>query len=99
MVCSIGRVVCVTLAGLTKNTLISNNGPPLPPQTTTTAQGDTVLGQVSRADVAAVCIAALSSDATKNTTFELVNVKATGSQPPTNTAAAFATLFEGLKRD
>ena len=39
----------------------------------TLGKGDRLNGQTSRIDVAAACVAALSSDAAKNKTFEIIN--------------------------
>ena len=47
-------------------------------------------GSVSRADVAAVCVAALTAEAAQNVIFELSTHKA---EPP----SALPDLFNGLK--
>lgn len=57
-------------------------------------QGDRVAGRVSRADVAAVAVAALSDARAANVTFELSS-KA-GAVPP---AHQLSSLFEGLAKD
>lgn len=59
------------------------------------AQGDTRSGMVARADVAAVCVAALGSPATERVTFELVTEP--GDAPPL--AEQLKGLFAGLKKD
>ncbi|KAL4419569.1 hypothetical protein ABPG77_003595 [Micractinium sp. CCAP 211/92] len=61
------------------------------------AQGDHGSGRVSRADVAAVCVAALTDSATRNVTFELVGKPAEGQAPPL--AQQLRGLFTGLKAD
>ncbi|KAL4854196.1 hypothetical protein ACK3TF_005041 [Chlorella vulgaris] len=60
-------------------------------------QGDKGAGRVSRADVAAVCVAALSDPAAKNVTFELLGSSDNDSPPPL--AQQLASLFRGLKPD
>jgi uncharacterized protein YbjT (DUF2867 family) len=45
-----------------------------PPRTLVVGTGDTLQGAVSREEVAAVCVAALRSEAARNKTFELVSV-------------------------
>lgn len=62
------------------------------------AQGDTMSGKVSRADVAAVCVAALTDPAAKNVTLELVSKPAEG-QAPAPLAQQLRGLFGGLKPD
>jgi uncharacterized protein YbjT (DUF2867 family) len=52
-------------------------------------QGDTGEGEIARADVAAVVVAALDSDAAAGKTFELYNEPGS---PPTDWDAAFADL-------
>lgn len=59
-------------------------------------QGDKGVGQVRRADVAAVCVAALSDPAAKNVTLELVSEKGGEVLP---LAQQLAGIFAGLKRD
>lgn len=61
------------------------------------AQGDRGSGRVSRADVAAVCVAALTDPAARNVTFELVSKPAEGQAPPL--AQQLRGLFAGLKPD
>jgi uncharacterized protein YbjT (DUF2867 family) len=53
-------------------------------------QGDTGDGEVSRADVAAVCVAALRTPAARGKTFELYNEPGA---PPGDWAAAFGALL------
>jgi uncharacterized protein YbjT (DUF2867 family) len=55
-------------------------------------QGDKKPGRVSRADVAAVCVAALSSDASKDVTFELKEDSSKPAQP-----GQLAQLFGALQ--
>ncbi len=55
-------------------------------------QGDTISGRISRADLAEVCLRALDSDRTQNTTFEVVE---TDGLPPSDWDA----LFDALKPD
>ena len=57
-------------------------------------QGDNVAGQVSRADVARVCVAALTDPSAKNVTLELSSKK--GVPAP---ADQLKTLFKGLQPD
>lgn len=49
---------------------------------------------VSRADVAAICVAALSAPAAKDTTFEIIS-KPADDAPPNQ----LANFFEGLDKD
>lgn len=66
-------------------------------------QGDTGAGRVSRADVAAVCVAALTDPAAANVTLELLSKPAAkdGAPPPTPPPLReqLASLFAGLKPD
>lgn len=56
-------------------------------------QGDRVAGRVSRADVAAVAVAALSDPSAAGVTFEL---SSKAELPPAN---QLASIFEGLAKD
>ncbi|PSC74312.1 epimerase [Micractinium conductrix] len=62
------------------------------------AQGDKGSGKVSRADVAAVCVAALSDPAARNVTLELVSKPAVG-QPAAPLPKQLKGLFAGLQAD
>lgn len=53
-------------------------------------QGDRISGQVSRADVARVCIAALENPAARNVTFEMIALP--GEPPQTTLGELFASL-------
>ncbi|KAK9866696.1 hypothetical protein WJX84_008201 [Apatococcus fuscideae] len=55
-------------------------------------QGDTISGSVSRADVAAVCVAALQSEAAQRVTLELISKPEGPPNPP-------ESIFENLKPD
>ena len=58
------------------------------------AQGDSgSAGRIARADVARVCVAALSAPAAKNVTLELF------SKDGSTTADQMSTIFNGLKPD
>lgn len=61
------------------------------------AQGDHGSGRVSRADVAAVCVAALTDPAARNVTLELLSAPADGEPAPL--AQQLRGLFAGLKPD
>ena len=76
------------------------------------AQGDTASGSVSRADVAAVCVAALSDAAARNVTMELVTEKAAAAAAAGDggggassvavmmpLAEQIKNIFVGLKKD
>lgn len=62
-----------------------------------TAQGDQSSGHVSRADVAAVCVAALKEPALERVTFELEGKGSKQVVPPL--AEQLKSLFNGLKAD
>lgn len=67
------------------------------------AQGDRSSGSVARADVAAVCVAALTDPAARGVTLELVAAKeggdAGGAGAVAPLAEQIAGLFKGLKPD
>jgi uncharacterized protein YbjT (DUF2867 family) len=56
------------------------------------AQGDTITGRVTRADVATACIQALMQPAARDTTFEMVNTEE-------DAGADWNALFAALKPD
>ena len=58
----------------------------------TAGQGDTISGSISRADVAAVCVAALQSEAAQRVTLELISKPEGAVNPP-------ESIFKGLKPD
>ena len=63
------------------------------------AQGDTQSGSVARADVAAVCVAALSDPAAKGVTMELVSSKEEGVDVLSSLGEQLKGMFSGLKKD
>ena len=71
--------------------------------TLTAQQGDRASGRVSRADVAAVCVAALTDAAASRRTLELVDAKPTpggaAPPPPPPLDQQLAGLFAGLSPD
>lgn len=64
----------------------------LSPHDLIAGQGDTISGSVSRADVAAVCVAALQSEAAQRVTLELISKPERPVNPP-------ESIFENLKPD
>lgn len=72
-------------------------------RTLVAAQGDRSSGSVARADVAAVCVAALSDPAARGVTMELVAAKDSGSGDGGAVVAPLAQqlagIFKGLKSD
>ena len=64
----------------------------LSPDDVIAGQGDTISGSVSRADVAAVCVAALQSEAAQRVTLELISKPERPVNPP-------KSIFENLKPD
>ena len=76
--------------------------PPLSAALLAAGQGDKSSGSVSRADVAAVCVAALTDPAARNVTLELHGAKpgAEGAAPAVPPLAEqLHGLFQGLKPD
>ncbi|KAL4459105.1 hypothetical protein ABPG75_013970 [Micractinium tetrahymenae] len=72
-------------------------GEPAGQATLQVKQGDRSSGRVSRADVAAVCVAALTAPAARNVTLELMSKPAEGQAAPL--AQQLRGLFGGLKPD
>ena len=67
-------------------------------------QGDTSAGSVARADVAAVCVAALADPAAKNVTLELFSESSAGAAGEQKKvlvpfADQLKNIFSGLKQD